>query len=294
MDLSNKFSKINKEVLSLEEKLKPFKGLEMYSGEDKVINFKELVDKLELQRDDQGDIIKTGIPTLDKATEGLRGGQLIVLSAPTGSGKTSLLQSMTKTFSDDNISCLWFSYEVNPLEFAEKFKTMDCDIPTFYIPSQNKDSNLEWFKIRCLEGIAKFKTKIVFIDHLHFLMDMKFLAKTNTSIAIGMLMRELKRFALEYDLIIFLVAHLTKIKLEQVPTIDDLRDSSFIGQESDFVWIMWRHQEKDKSTPTGFVDTNEARLIIAKNRWNGRRDYMSLIYNQGRFAELAKLEDIQL
>jgi len=293
MDLSNKLNKTEKEIKTLEEKLKPFEGLEQYSGDDKVVEFNGLVKHLE-EQSVKTESIKTEIPTLDKATDGLREGQLIVLSAPTGQGKTALLQSLTKTFSDKEIPCLWFSYEVNPLEFAERFKNMDCEIPIFYIPSQNKDSNIEWFKIRCLEGITKFKTRVVFIDHLHFLLDMKFLAKTNTSIAIGMLMRELKKFALEYGLIIFLVAHLTKTKLEQVPTIDDLRDSSFIGQESDFVWIMWRHQEKDKSKPSGYNPTNEARLIIAKNRWNGDLSYVNLIFNKGRFTELSKLENLEL
>ena len=292
MDFSEKIQKTENELKNIEEKLKPFEILEHYSGNDKVVKFSDLIGELK----ERGEIesIKTRIPTLDKATEGLRDGQLIVLSAPTGQGKTALLQSLTKTFSDDNVPCLWFSYEVNPQEFGERFKKMDCDIPTFYIPSQNKDSNLDWFKMRTLEGIAKFNTKIVFIDHLHFLLDMKFLAKTNTSIAIGMLMRELKKFALEYELIIFLVAHLTKTKLEQVPTIDDLRDSSFIGQESDFVWIIWRHQEKDSLSPTGYIQTNESRLIIAKNRWNGDLSYMNLLFEKGRFTELSNLKDLRL
>lgn len=293
MDLSDKIKFAAKESLNLEEKLKPFQLLDMYSGEDKVVNFKELVNKLK-EQSVKSESIKTEIPILDEKIDGLREGQLIVLSAPTGSGKTAFLQSLTKTFSDKDIPCLWFSYEVNPLEFAERFENMGCDIPVFYVPAQNKDSNLDWFKLRCLEGISKFKTKIVFIDHLHFLMDMKFLQKVNTSIAIGILMRELKKFALEYGLIIFLVAHLTKTKLEIVPTIDDLRDSSFIGQESDFVWIMWRHQEKDKTSPTGFNATNEARLVIAKNRWNGNLGYVRMLFNKGRFTELTDLGDINL
>ena len=165
---------------------------------------------------------------------------------------------------------------------AERFGD---DVPQFHIPSKNVDSSLDWLKLRSLEGIAKFGTRIIFIDHLHYLLDMKMLAGGNVSLVIGMLMRELKKFAIETETTIFLVSHLAKTKMDETPSIADLRDSSFVAQESDIVMIMWRHKEKDKESPQGYFFTNESHLIVDKNRWNGKLGHISLFFDKGRFSE---------
>ncbi len=188
-------------------------------------------------------------------TDGFRPGQLVILSAPTGNGKTAFLQSLTRTFSEDKIPCLWFSYEVPTLELAERYGD---DVPQFEIPRKNVISSFEWLKLRSLEGIAKFNTRVIFIDHLHYLLDMKMLSGANTSLVIGGLMRELKKFAIETETTIFLVSHLAKTKIDEVPSISDLRDSSFVAQESDIVMVMWRHREKDRESPATASRMNRA------------------------------------
>ncbi len=57
----------------------------------------------------------------------------------------------------------------------------------------------------------------------------------------------------------FLIAHTTKIKVETEPRKDDTCDSSFIEQESDNVFYVWRKLKVE----------NGATLKIAKNRRNG-------------------------
>ena len=281
MDYSNKIAENEKELQSLRKKTDLFHSLEAYEGEDKVRLFSEVVEELK-EKNIGGQKIFSGLKSLDNMTDGFRPGQLVVLSAPTGNGKTAFLQSLTRTFSDNNVPCLWFSYEVPTLEMAERFGD---DVPQFHIPSKNVDSSLDWLKLRSLEGIAKFGTRIIFIDHLHYLLDMKMLAGGNVSLVIGMLMRELKKFAIETETTIFLVSHLAKTKMDETPSIADLRDSSFVAQESDIVMIMWRHKEKDKESPQGYFFTNESHLIVDKNRWNGKLGHISLFFDKGRFSE---------
>lgn len=248
------------------------------------MKFSEVVDELkERMKNAPVQRAYSNIPSLDAMTEGFRPGQLIVLSAPTGNGKTAFLQSLTRTFVEQNSPCLWFSYEVPTLELAIRFGD---EIPAFQIPRKNINSSLDWLKERSLEGIAKFGTKIIFIDHLHYLLDMRMLSGANTSLVIGGLMRELKKFAIETETTIFLVSHLAKTKMDDVPTLNDLRDSSFVAQESDIVLIMWRHREKDKNSPTGYRFTDESRLIVDKNRWNGKLGYVKMIFQNGRFTEM--------
>lgn len=65
-----------------------------------------------------------------------------------------------------------------------------------------------------------------------------------------------------------------------------------MAQESDFVIIMWRHRVKDKSSPTGYTYTDEARLIVEKNRWNGKLGYLKMDFFGGRFTEIMPIDEL--
>jgi len=253
--------------------------MEQYTGEDKVVPSKELFEWIKSQPPTP--TIQSKIPTLDKLLGGFKPGQLITLSAPTGQGKTMFLQSLTHTFVENDINSLWFSYEVGNKEFFERFAG---EVPLFYLPQKVKNSDQDWLERRIVEGIAKFNTKVVFIDHLHFLIDMRRLAEAKSiSLLIGDLMRKLKSIAVRYEVVIFLVSHIRKLQLDKDPDIEDLRDSSFISQESDTVLLMWRNKTKTKD---GYQYTNEARMSVAKNRSTGAQGRIKLTFNGKRFYEL--------
>ena len=281
MDLSN----LNKEITFLDDEISDDKelantirGFQTYNKDDKVVSSDDILKKIKNDGSNVQNKYFTGIPSLDEIIGGFREGQLVVLSAPTGQGKTMFLQDITRTFYSNKINCLWFSYEVAHQEFFERFGD---NIPVFYLPLKIIQSKTEWLYQRILEGIAKFNTKIIFVDHLHFLVEMQLLSQaTNISLLIGMLMRELKKIAIKTKTVIFLVSHLRKLQLDKLPSIDDLRDSSFVAQESDIVMIMWRNKEKGG----GFL--NEATLIVDKNRRTGKTGKIQLIFENGRFSQI--------
>ena len=284
MDLSRKIAEKKQELESAREKSLVFDGLDEYSGEDRVRLIADVIAELkEKLKDAPNTKAYSKIPLLDEMTDGFQAGQLVVMSGATGNGKSQFLQSLTRNFSEQNVPCLWFSYEMPVLELAQRFGD---EVPSIAIPNKNVESSMDWLKIRILEGISKFGSRIIFIDHLHYLLDLKSLQGVNTSIAIGSMMRELKKFALETETTIFLVSHLAKTKIDENPTIADLRDSSFVAQEADIVMIIWRSKVDDSNSPSGFRYTNESFLSIDKNRWNGKLGYVKLTYNQGRFAEI--------
>lgn len=266
-----------REIKKTERMLK----LAEYKGEDRVIPAEELVKELEA-RNAGGLKLNTSIPGLDKLSEGFRRGNLIVISAPTGQGKTSFAKTLTKNFTENGQKSLWFSYEVPPDEF---WATFPAGNKFFTMPRELSSGLLTWIEERILESKAKYNTNIVFIDHLHFLVSMRDLAiAKNQSILIGMILRELKKLALMNDMIIFLIAHMKKKDTEeQLPTIDDLRDSSFVAQESDMVLLMWRKQiqqsREDKKNKIPPEWTNEAVLSVVKNRRTGRLGHILLEYN---------------
>lgn len=257
-----------------------------YSGDDKVEEVSKELERLKSQP--KRNSFLSEIPTLDKIIGGFKPGQLIVVSSPTGQGKTSFCQTLTSNISQKGKKCLWFTYEVPIKEFSEKFKEK---IPTFYIPRKLKESSLKWVQCRILEGLSKFGTNVIFIDHLHFLIDMEILSKSNTSLSIGSMIRKLKKFALDYDLTIFLISHMKKVKLDENenPDIDDIRDSSFISQEADIVMMMKRKRKKINGD---LIFNNGAKLIVAKNRDTGRLGNINLIYNdENKFVELDEIND---
>jgi len=93
-------------------------------------------------------------------------------------------------------------------------------------------------------------------------------------------MRFLKKIALKYNIVIFVVAHMKHIKLTSEPDLEDLRDSSFIGQEADIVLMMWRLKISDTEM------SNEANLVIRAHRRTGENGIINLIHTNGRFNEL--------
>ncbi len=287
-------SQIGKKLNDLEEERKELKKsmemtdwLQSYNGEDRVVSISELMEELEEERKRPVFSLNSDMSSLDKIIGGFREGQLIIISAETGQGKTTYCQTLTNNFEKNGAKCLWFSYEVGIMEFIDKF----VNLPAFYLPRLIKQNKLLWLETKIKEGVAKFDCNVVFIDHLHYLLEMQKMAEAKSiSLLVGMMMRELKRIAIENKIIIFLVSHMRKIQTSEMPEIDDLRDSSFVGQESDIVIFLKRKKIKDKEGR--MIETNETLLRVAKNRRTGALGYVPLIFIDGKFQEVENNYDI--
>lgn len=268
-----------------------FDVLKEYQGTDRVVHIKEIVDELREKRK-AGPLVKGPFLSLSQLLGGFHPGQLVVISGPTGQGKTSLAKTFTKGFLEEGERSIWFSYEVPPIEFSESFPGE----LHLYIPRELASGRIDWIEQRIAESLVKYRTSVVFIDHLHFLVDLPALAASrNQSILIGILLRQLKQIALKYDVLIFLIAHIRKMDLEEsAPTIDSIRDSSFVGQEADAVMLIWRkfktrtRQEVREKMPVEW--TNEARIDLVKNRRMGSLGGFDIMYNfnSNEFTEIDK------
>jgi len=259
--------KINKRIV-IEKKLAE------YDGEDKVISsnelFKILIEKSKTKRFVS---LQSGLPTLDNLIHSFDGGELTTISGTTGHGKTLLAQTFTANFAERGKLPLWFTYEVSALQFLRQFGE---NIPHFYMPSMLKSTTLEWIYQRILETKLKYGVEAVFIDHLHFLADI--MMSNYPSMDIGRVMRKLKSWCVELNICFFLIAHTTKIKMDKADKeleLGDIRDSSFVEQESDNVFYLWRKKKND----------TEATLKIVKNRRFGVRDKKILIHKEGNFLK---------
>lgn len=236
----------------MEDFLEPV-DLSKYEGEDEVLSSEELFEYLNKRRSTVCHL-RTGLPTLNDLIGGFFGGELTVISGITGNGKTLFAQTLTANFVVSNQSSLWFTYEVPMLQFLKQFGD---PLPHFYMPKMLKGKDLDWIYERIVEAKLKYGISAVFIDHLHFLVDL--MTSRNPSLEIGLVMRTLKRWALELDMSIFIIAHTGKIKPDHELDAGDTRDSSFIEQEADNVIYIWRAKNVE----------NGAILKITKNRGRG-------------------------
>lgn len=250
-----------------------------YEGEDKVVAAQELLARL-LAENKKAHFFHTGIGSLDELCGGFKRGQLVVLSAATGEGKTSFAQTLTKSFTEQGGKCLWFSYEVGVEDFMEK---MPEGTKIFYMPQMVKQNSMVWLRDRIAEGIVKHNTRIVFIDHLHYLLEMQKMAEAKSlSLLIGMMMRELKKLAIDFNILIFLISHMRKTEAMEEPGLEDLRDSSFVAQESDFVLMMWRERER-RDGETCYLPTTK--VFVKKNRRLGKLGCIKVKYENNLFVD---------
>lgn len=217
------------------------KDLRNYQGEDAVITSYELKSKLSAQKENIVNV-RSLIPSLDAAIEDFRDGELISISGPTKQGKTLFAQSLTVNFAKQQYFPLWFSYEVPARQFLSQFQ----EIPLLYLPGNLKAHAMNWLDERIQESFIKYNTRIIFIDHLHYLIDL--MRMRNPSLEIGQVIRRLKGIAVSGGFIIFLLCHTIKGKSEGNLTYESIRDSSFISQESDCVLMIKRTPDEGETT----------------------------------------------
>ena len=235
---------------------------------DRIISSQELVQ--ELSQVEPQKAFKIGFYNLDKMLNGIKEGDLIILSGLTGSGKTELSVSIAKKFIEQNINCLFFSYEISSQELLERF---GVPIPVFYLPRIVKSKATSWIEEKIIEARKNFNAKIIFIDHLHYLIDDFTTRSKNTADMLGQICRDFKRIAREQRIIIVLLAHTRKFSTTR-PYLQDIKDSSGIIQEADVVMIIHRIGKRRKRITENedteeFEVSNKAILYIDKVRRRG-------------------------
>jgi archaellum biogenesis ATPase FlaH len=202
--------------------------------------------------------VKSLIPGIDRACDGFRDGELIVISGPTKNGKTLLAQSLTVNFCKQNNFPLWFTFEVPARQFLGQFP----ELPLIYMPQKLKPRAMDWFEDRVYESFEKFHTRIIFIDHLHYLVDLA--RQKQMSIEIGTIIRQLKTLAVNGNFVIFLLCHTTKGKQDGTLSYESIRDSSFISQESDAVIMIKRTPDDGENTARARVEFHRRTGILER------------------------------
>jgi hypothetical protein len=225
------------EIIALEQRL------EKYDGHDRIVSSDDL--RVEFSsRKKNSRSFATGISGLDRIIKNIESGELIAVGGPTKNGKTLLCQTMTANMARAGVGCLWFTFEVPAAQFLDQMPNTSA----FFMPRELKQSSLVWLRDRILEGKLKKDTRVVFVDNLHHLLD--FTTVRNVSLDLGVIIRALKRMAIDLNVAILVLCHSKKpdIGTNGIPrevSEWDLRDSSFIPQECDSTIMVQRMFDKE-------------------------------------------------
>lgn len=281
-DITRFMEELEKEVKSIADKSKQNeakarleKAMKVYTGEDELISSFEILERIKTEPAEVKHM--TGIAKLDELLDGFRPNQLIVLAAPTKSGKSQMTVELAIRMPETNP--VFVPFEESADELVRKFHDVGKTPPLFYTPKNITGNTTTWIEKKVVEGIVKFNSKLFFIDHLHFIVPF---SSDRLDTRIGQTMRDLKKIAKEHGVTIVIVAHLKKTQMDVAPTLEDLRDSSFIAQEADTVLMMWRESKREK----GVMEiTNNTILSVQANRRKGKTGNVSLVFRDGRFYE---------
>lgn len=227
--------------------------------------------------------IPTGIGPVDDLIKGLAPGDLIILAAETGRGKSMLAQNIFHNFGCRNIPTLLVSLEMSNRQALKRYVDMDKSVhdgenyerirnmPLYLYEGRPTTEDIE----QTIIELKKEKgLQAVTIDHLHYFAR----SEENSSGEIGHLVREFKLMARRNNIPIILISHLRKLKKpNSMPTMNDLRDSSFTSQDADVVIMMKRDILSDNPAEraTLHFEVQKSRNIgqLGKGRLQITRDY---------------------
>jgi replicative DNA helicase len=239
--------------------------------------------------------IETPIEKLTKSSGGWRNGELIILAARPGMGKTAFCLASALKAGKNNHPTLIFSLEMSKEHLTNRILAMESGIESQRfthlgldlsgltsaneakerlknLPLLIDDSGsltIEDIIIKSKRLKAKNNIELIIVDYLQLISSVG----DNREQQVSKISRSLKILAKDLDVPIIALSQLSRAvetRPDRRPRLSDLRDSGAIEQDADVVIFLFRPEyygifkweEYYNYAPT----TNEAEYIIAKNR----------------------------
>lgn len=269
--------------------------------------------------------IETPIRQLTQKCGGWRDGELIIIAARPGMGKTSLAIAYGLYAAKKKIPTAFFSLEMSKEQLTNRIISMEAKIDSekftvhglseedgrkafetenylksipFYIDDTGTVT-IENFQIKAKKFAAKYGVKFIIVDYLQ-LMSGGGNFKGNKEQEISKISRGLKLVAKDLNIPVIALAQLSRAVEtrggSKRPMLSDLRDSGAIEQDADVVQFIYRPEyynitewddEYDRA-PT----VDQAEYIVAKNRNGGlTRNRMRFDKKYTLFSDLDEYGD---
>lgn len=285
---------------------KLFSEITLYSGKSAqhTVSFSQAVseayDRTDLAA--SGNVVgcETGFVDLDNILGAMYGGNLYVVGARPGQGKTSFLLSIAKHAAEKGKRVVIFSIEMMRYQVAQRIISMISGIPVDriikgkmlenewalythaveqaeHLPITINDMgaiNIAEIRQEVRKQSALGKIDLIIVDYVQIAKPSE--SKERRDLDIGDITMGLKALAKEIDAPVLTASQLSRDlekRGEKRPMLADLRESGSLENDSDVVMFIYRPDQYEKDT----AKQNIAEIIVAKHR-NGAVGSVDLVY----------------
>ncbi len=247
--------------------------------------------------------VPTGFADLDALTNGLHGGQLVILAARPAIGKSTLGLDLARAASIRNgLTSVIFSLEMARNEIVMRLVSAEAQIPLQHMRSGTM-SDADWQKMarksgqivdaplfiddspnmsmmeiraKCRRLKQQHNLRLVIVDYLQLMSSAEF-------------SRALKLLAKELEVPVIAISQLNRgpeQRQDKKPMMSDLRESGSLEQDADVVILLHREDAYEKESPRA----GEADFIVAKHR-NGPTATITVAFqgHYSRFVDMAAM-----
>lgn len=255
--------------------------------------------------------VPTGFVDLDRITNGLHPGQLIVVAARPGLGKSTFGMDVIRSASiRHGLTSVIFSLEMSKIEITMRLLSAEAKVPLHHLRSGQLSED-DWTKLARRMGEVseaplfiddspnmtmmeirakarrlkqRHELRIIVLDYLQLMSSNKRVESRQQEVS--ELSRGLKLLAKELEVPVIAVSQLNRgpeQRTDKRPQLSDLRESGAIEQDADMVLLLHRDDYYEKESPRA----GEADFILAKHR-NGPTDTVTVAF-QGHFSRFVDM-----
>ena len=260
--------------------------------------------------------IMSGVPTgfieLDELTNGLHSGQMVIIAARPGVGKSTLGLDIARAASIQHGLCsAFFSLEMTKTEIVMRLLSAEAQVPLNDIrkgrmsdenwsriarktaevaeaPLYIDDSpNLTMMEIRAKARRLKQRhdLKLVIVDYLQLMTSGK--RVESRQLEVSEFSRQMKLLAKELEVPVVALSQLNRgpeQRTDKKPMLSDLRESGSLEQDADMVILLHREDMYNNASERA----GEADLIVAKHR-NGQTRPVTVAF-QGHYSRFVDMQ----
>ena len=249
--------------------------------------------------------VPTGFDELDRLLAGMRGGDLVILAARPGVGKTSFALNIAINAAKAGTSVAFFSLEMPSAQLVQrvlsseahvslsKMRTAKFEAPDwlsiveacshldkleFYIDDTPALSILE-LRAKARRQLRHAKQGLIVVDYLQ-LMQSRGGRERDRHLEVGEISRGLKVLAKEMNMPVIALSQLSRnveTRTSKRPQLSDLRESGSIEQDADVVMFIDRSLSEDEAQSSNRPDLGIAEILIGKHR-NGALKDIELVF----------------
>ncbi|HIR01793.1 MAG TPA: replicative DNA helicase [Candidatus Aveggerthella stercoripullorum] len=245
--------------------------------------------------------VPSGFKDLDDLFGGFRGGDLVILAARPGVGKTSFALNLAVNAAKAGTTVAFLSLEMSASQLVQRILCSEARVNLGNV-RQGRMTDSDWMAIieasntlynldmyiddtpalSILELRAKARRELrskekglIVVDYLQLMQPPRSRADGNRAVEVGEISRGLKVLAKEMDMPVIALSQLSRaveMRGKKRPMLSDLRESGSIEQDADIVMFIDRSMDEMEAEQDGRPDLGTAEIIVAKHRNGPTRD----------------------